>query len=312
MDERLVHVQISAEAGGASEDSAQDVAAPLIRGHDAIRNGKRQRPDVVGDDPMRDAVIRPRIGDSRDLVDGRKERTKYIRIVVRIHVVDHGHHALEAHAGVHMFGGQVAKRAISLSVKLDEHQIPDFDVSRTPGVDAANVIWVILFVAFSFSQIVMDFGAGTARPGVAHLPEIIALAKAQNSLWRNGGDLRPKRRGFLVGIQIVLCIAFENRGPHAVAIQAPDFGEQLPGPLDGFFLEIVAKGPVAEHLKERVVVGVESHIFEIVVLATHPNALLRVDGALVIPCFQTEKDVLELIHPRVDKQQGGIIKRHHR
>jgi hypothetical protein len=45
---------------------------------------------------------------------------------------------------------------------------------------------------------------------------------------------------------------------------------------DGFLLEVVAEGPVAEHLEERVVIGVEADVVEVVVLAAGADALLGV------------------------------------
>ena len=45
-------------------------------------------------------------------------------------------------------------------------------------------------------------------------------------------------------------------------------------------LEVVAKGPVAQHLKESVVVDILADIIKIVVLATSADALLAVDSAL--------------------------------
>ena len=50
---------------------------------------------------------------------------------------------------------------------------------------------------------------------------------------------------------------------------------------DGLALEVVAEGPVAEHLEEGVVVGVAPHLLEVVVLARDADALLGVGGARV-------------------------------
>ncbi len=51
---------------------------------------------------------------------------------------------------------------------------------------------------------------------------------------------------------------------------------EFPGPLDGFLLEVIAEGPVPEHLEERVVIGVEPDVIEVVVLAAGADAFLRV------------------------------------
>jgi hypothetical protein len=90
--------------------------------------------------------------------------------------------------------------------------------------------------------------------------------------------------------------------------------DQLPGPLDRFLLEIIAKRPVPQHLEERVVIGVEPHVLEVVVLPARPDALLRVRRPRVQPRLRPappvhirvplpQKDRHKLVHPRVREQQ---------
>jgi hypothetical protein len=40
-----------------------------------------------------------------------------------------------------------------------------------------------------------------------------------------------------------------------------------------------------------------------------PDTFLGTAGPQVIPLFQTEKDVLELVHPGVGKEEGRIVSR---
>ena len=66
-------------------------------------------------------------------------------------------------------------------------------------------------------------------------------------------------------------------------------------------LEVVAKGPVAEHLKEGVVVHILADVIEVVVLAACTDALLAVDGALqlaklAVGIHSAQEDRLELQH----------------
>ena len=58
--------------------------------------------------------------------------------------------------------------------------------------------------------------------------------------------------------------------------QSVHLGQQLPGPADRLLLEIVAERPVAQHLEHRVVVGVVADLLQVVVLARHAQALLRI------------------------------------
>ena len=53
-------------------------------------------------------------------------------------------------------------------------------------------------------------------------------------------------------------------------------------------LEVIAEAPVAEHLEERVVVGVFAHIVEVVVFAAGADALLGVRDTRVRRLFGAE------------------------
>ena len=59
----------------------------------------------------------------------------------------------------------------------------------------------------------------------------------------------------------------QAKGVHPLGGQSVDAVEQFPGPLDRLLLEVIAVGPVAQHLEHGVVVGVVPHLFQIVVLA---------------------------------------------
>ena len=56
----------------------------------------------------------------------------------------------------------------------------------------------------------------------------------------------------------------------------------------------------------------EADVLQIVVLPARAHALLRSCGARIVALLQSEKDVFELVHPRVGEQQGGIIGRDQR
>ena len=76
---------------------------------------------------------------------------------------------------------------------------------------------------------------------------------------------------------------------------------------DGVALEVVAEAEVAQHLEEGVVAAGEAHIFEVVVLAAGADAFLRSGGAGVVALLGAKKEILELVHARVGKQQRGIV-----
>ncbi len=56
----------------------------------------------------------------------------------------------------------------------------------------------------------------------------------------------------------------------------------------------------------------EADVFEVVVLAASAHALLRRRRPRVIPLFQPQEHVLELVHPGVGEEQGSVSMRHQR
>ena len=60
------------------------------------------------------------------------------------------------------------------------------------------------------------------------------------------------------------------------------------------------------------VIGIEAHLFEVVVLAADPDALLAVGHSRIIGLLQAQEDVLELVHPGIGEQQRRVANRHNR
>src|SRR5262245_44259715 len=123
-----------------------------------------------------------------------------------------------------------------------------------------------LLVASLGPAIEMDLAAGPARTGFTHLPEILFFAEAPDTLRRQPADLDPQPLGFIV--------VKKNRRPKFVLGQAPLFSQEIPGPFDSFGLVVIAEGPIAEHFKKSVVVGIPANGFQVVVFAANAQALL--------------------------------------
>ena len=77
-------------------------------------------------------------------------------------------------------------------------------------------------------------------------------------------------------------------------------------------LEVVTEGPVPQHLKHRVMIGIMSDFLEVIMLATYTQTLLRVSYSGMLDRSITKDDILELVHPSVSKHQGGVALDHHR
>src|SRR5690606_11688848 len=164
-----------------------------------------------------------------------------------------------------------------------------------------------------FAVVEEDLGAGAARAGVAHRPEVVGgvgralvVADAHHALGWHADFLRPDVVGLVVtGV---------DGDPELVLGQVQPLlrGQEFTGVVDGVALEIVAEAEVAQHLEEGVVTRRVADVFQVVVLAASAHALLAGGGAGVGALFQAEEAVLELIHAGVGEQQGRVVRRNQR
>src|SRR6266850_2257451 len=88
--------------------------------------------------------------------------------------------------------------------------------------------------------------------------------------------------------------------------------QQFPSVRNRFLLEIISERKIAEHLEKRVVALGKAYILQVVVLAACAHAFLAGRRARVIAFFESEKNILELVHTRVGEEQRGIAVRHER
>ena len=102
-------------------------------------------------------------------------------------------------------------------------------------------------------------------------------------------------------------VAPKNGDVQAILVELANHGQELPGPINGFLLEVVSKGPVTQHFKEGMVVGVDAHFFEVVVLPAHAKALLAVGNPRMKHGFSAHKNVFKRIHSRIGKHQRRIV-----
>ena len=334
-EEGLFEPQGAAIAHGAAQNAAQHIVAAVVAGQNTVGNGEAQRADVVGNHAeghtltqrfllLRGGILRVdvHILAAGNLLDTAENRAEYVRAVVgdaageigeALGALNHGAGAFEAHAGVHVAGRQRAEGAVALGVVLNEHEVPDFDALIAVAIHQAA-----LGVALG-GQVHVQLRAGTAGAGLAHHPEIILHAAVHHvhlGVHALGGkQLSPHIIGLLVkltGVALLL-VRGVHGGVQALHGEAPAFHNQLPGPGDGLFLEIVAERPVAQHFEEGVVVGVLTHILQVIVLAAGADALLRVGGAGGIPRRgpHAQEVRYKLVHACVREQQARAL-RHER
>ena len=161
------------------------------------------------------------------------------------------------------------------------------------------------------AHVVVNLATGPAGPGVAHLPEIIFGAKLENAIF--GNTLRKPQ---VIGLRIARhsVFAFENRDVQLPLIDPEPLrrSDQLPGISDCVLLEVIPKREISQHLKKRVVAIREANVFKIVMLPPRAHAFLRSRRPRILALFEAQKDVLELVHSSIGKEQRRVIGRDQR
>ncbi len=310
--ERPVEADHAAKARRAAQDHAQHVIAAHVAGQRPIGDEERRRARVIGNDAIGHKVLFDLgIGMPRQLLRLVDQRQEQIGLVIRVDALQDRHDTLEAQAGIDVPGGQRMQFRRAGALVLNEDQIPDFQEARAVAVHAAHVTGHVLLVAILRAAIVVNLAVGTARPNLGHFPEVFLAPEEQQVRFIKARLLAPGVRGFVVARHDALLV-FKARRPQAALIQTPHLGQQLPRPRDGFLLVVVAERPVAQHLEERVVRRIAAHVVQIIVLARHAHALLRIGGARIRPRAQPQEHILELHHARVGEEQGVVAHRDQR
>ena len=124
--------------------------------------------------------------------------------------------------------------------------------------------------------------------------------------------LTPVAGSLVIALQSFFLRTFEYRDVEVFRIQFQHLHQIFPCHVDGTFLEIVAERPVAEHFEHRVVIGVITHLLQVVVLAAHAQTLLRVGTAARLRRARSEDDVFPLVHTCVGEHQCGVVFDYHR
>ena len=115
------------------------------------------------------------------------ERGEQIGVVVVELALDHRGDALEAHAGVDAGRGQGSERARRVAVELHEDEVPDLEIpvalARDAEAGAARATSPQGRGSLALEEV--KLGAGTARAGVAHGPEVVLLPELEDALGRH-------------------------------------------------------------------------------------------------------------------------------
>ena len=293
----LLTPELMAVAERPANDAPQYVTSALIAGYNAIGNQKGRRTNVIGDDSQRGQLRFVFCVGPGNPGRGGDERLKKVDFIIAVHALQYRSNALKAHPRVHARARQGGHGAVGAALKLHKDEIPDLDVTiailfRSPRGAAPN-LWPV---------VIENLGTGAAGARIPHGPEIILVAHAGNAVGGNTDVVAPKLLG--------LVIAVMDRHPELFRRQTKTLREEGPGEADGITLEVIAKGEVPQHFKEGVMASGVAHVLEIVVLTPSADAALTGYGSVIGPLLSTREDILELDHPRVGKEQGGIVSWH--
>ncbi len=288
-------------ADGAAHDAAQHVAAALVAGGDAVADEHGRGADVVGDHAQRDvralggAVLHA--GQLGGLVH---DHAQGVGLVHVLHALQDHREAFEAETRVDVLRRQVAEdREVVLPVAgaalvLHEDQVPDLHVTLV--VDGRAALDAELGAA-----VVVDLRAGAAGAGDSHGPEVVLLAQALDALGGDADLLAPDLLGLVV---VEVDGDPELLRLQAVAAVRHGAGQQLPGVLDGAFLEVIAEGEVAAHLEEGAVAGGLADLFDV----RRTDALLDAGERRGRRLGLAQEVGLERHHARGHQQQSRVVR----
>ena len=293
VQEGLVDAQELAVAGGAAQQAAQHVAAALVGGQHAVGDHEHGGSGMVGDDAQGHVVlVGNAVAGAGELGDLVGDVHDGVDLEEGTHVLAHHGQALQAHAGVDVLLGQLGVVAEAVVVELAEHVVPDLDVAVAVAAHGA----VGLAAAVLLAAVIVDLGAGAAGAG-AVLPEVILLAEAEDALRGDAHVLVPDLEGLVV-------VQIDGR-IQAIGVQVADLGEELPAPGDGFLLEVIAEGEVAQHLEIGAVAGRLADVLDV----AGADALLAGANAVARGLHLALEVGLHRGHAGVDQQQGLVVLR---
>ena len=180
-EERLADAEPVPVANRAAHHPAKHVRAPVLVGEYALGDQERRGAGVVGDDPHADVVVglAPAVAFARNLGGQVDDRSQEVGVVVAQDTLFDDGDPLEAGAGVDRRGGQRIHTAIGVALELHEDQVPELEPAAAVGG------WLFAKgsrVDVVEAEAVVNLGARPAGAGVAHLPEVVFGAAADDAL----------------------------------------------------------------------------------------------------------------------------------
>ena len=180
---------------GAADDTPEYIAAPLVARNYAINDEKRTRANVIGNNLQRVVRQITRAACIAITFPSRRldQLLKQIDFIIAVNLLHYRGNTLQPHACVHGRLGQRMQCPGAVPVVLHEYQVPDFNIAVAVRVGCARR------AACNLGTVVIkNFGTRTARPGIAHLPEIIHGSDAREARWGDTYFVEPDIRCFVI------------------------------------------------------------------------------------------------------------------
>ena len=295
---RIGHTEYTHGLHGATQQATQHVATADVARTHAIGHNHQRGTHVVGHDTELDirglvlAVLAA--GQALGGLDDREDLIGLVDVLLALHQVGQ---AFQTGTGIDVLLGKLADD-VQVGLGLDvvdlvvlEHEIPDLDEARLIGRGTA-------ITAVFGAAVHVDLGAGTARARATGGPEVVFHAENLHVLGIEALVLPDGTGLFIVGkggdpqlFRVKAVTALVLRG-----------GQQLPGVVDGLFLEVVADGEVAKHLEEGAMAGGLADLIDI----QRTHALLVRCHAALRRGLLTKKVGNERHHAGDGEQRGGI------
>ena len=310
IEERIAHVQERITvAYSATQDTTDDITRFLVRRQLTVCDSERDRTDMIGDHTHRDIdLLILTVLTTADSTDLAQHRLEDIRIVVRGLTLDRTHETLKAHTGVDHFLRKRFERTVGFAVILHKDDIPDLNHLRVVFVDQFTTGHFGAFLGRTAVHV--DLTTRTARTRIAHFPEVVVLVTVQDMICRQ--MLCPDRSRLIVTRQTFLGRTLKDGCVQVSGVDLQYIHDILPCKINRLFLEIVAKRPVTQHLKHRVVVGIMTYFLQVVMLTRNAQTLLTVRHTRVLDRIIAQDDSFPRVHTGVGEHQRRIIFNHHR
>ena len=169
---RLLDAQHAPLAHGTADQAAQDIAAPLVGGQDAVACHEDHGTGMVGNHAH--GEIRARVlavSLARDALAHSHQAAQDVGVEVGLYALHDGRDALQAHTGVDVFLLQRVHRAVFVAVELGKHEVPVLE----EAVAVAARLAIGAAAAHLRALVVVHLGARAARAGGTCNPEVVVF-----------------------------------------------------------------------------------------------------------------------------------------